>query len=331
MIKNLLLIILFLLFFLFMGFYLGEKKKNKKINENIKTYAKQYFEEELKSEWQTYKEERRYELEKELNEGIRINIEQEQEKLKLLEELREFRRNEIDHDLQVYREERSKAVEEQIEEAIKQLKVQKFEEYQEYENKLDATAEARKNTLQGKIDELVDELFRLKAKRDAINEANRREKQIQEQQDFYRVVLSDEDLSDLKQIKAIIPYIKHPDAINKLMWDVYVKKGVDQVIRNVLNNESFAGIYKFTNINTNESYIGKSTDVKKRAYEHYKYAYGLSGIASSYFHSALIKDGVENFTFELLEKCDKDKLTEREKYYIDFYETKTYGYNQRLG
>ena len=42
-------------------------------------------------------------------------------------------------------------------------------------------------------------------------------------------------------------------------------------------------------------------------------------------------DGPENFTFELLEEVPKDKLRERESYYIDFYDSKTYGLNSVVG
>ena len=41
--------------------------------------------------------------------------------------------------------------------------------------------------------------------------------------------------------------------------------------------------------------------------------------------------GIEYFTFELLEKVPKDQLTEREKFYIDFYKTKEIGLNERSG
>ena len=38
-----------------------------------------------------------------------------------------------------------------------------------------------------------------------------------------------------------------------------------------------------------------------------------------------------NFTFELLEECDRDKLPERERYYIATFSTKTNGYNKTDG
>lgn len=41
--------------------------------------------------------------------------------------------------------------------------------------------------------------------------------------------------------------------------------------------------------------------------------------------------GIWNFSWELLEKCDKDKLNERERYYIELYMSKDYGYNSSKG
>ena len=43
------------------------------------------------------------------------------------------------------------------------------------------------------------------------------------------------------------------------------------------------------------------------------------------------KDGIENFTWELLEKVEKSKLTEREHYWIDFYDSKKFGLNEKSG
>lgn len=37
------------------------------------------------------------------------------------------------------------------------------------------------------------------------------------------------------------------------------------------------------------------------------------------------------FTFELLEECSKDKLNEREKFWIDFYQSDKIGMNSKGG
>ena len=43
------------------------------------------------------------------------------------------------------------------------------------------------------------------------------------------------------------------------------------------------------------------------------------------------KDGIDNFTFELIEEVNKSQLTEREKYWINFYKAKDYGLNEKNG
>lgn len=37
--------------------------------------------------------------------------------------------------------------------------------------------------------------------------------------------------------------------------------------------------------------------------------------------------GLQSFSWELLEKCDRAELNEKERYYIDLYDSVNYGYN----
>ena len=48
-------------------------------------------------------------------------------------------------------------------------------------------------------------------------------------------------------------------------------------------------------------------------------------------HKAFRKYGSDNFSFEVLEECDRDLLNEREMYWITFYDTFKNGYNQTAG
>jgi group I intron endonuclease len=103
------------------------------------------------------------------------------------------------------------------------------------------------------------------------------------------------------------------------------------MIKRVLKSRSPAGIYKITLLETGEAYIGRSTDVSKRWLEHIKSSFNLGTIAHSSLHIRMAKEGLWNFSFELLEEVDKDKLSEREKYWIDFYKTKEFGLNDKAG
>lgn len=41
--------------------------------------------------------------------------------------------------------------------------------------------------------------------------------------------------------------------------------------------------------------------------------------------------GLENFTFEVLEKCSSLELNAKEKFYIDLYQADKYGLNSKSG
>jgi hypothetical protein len=45
----------------------------------------------------------------------------------------------------------------------------------------------------------------------------------------------------------------------------------------------------------------------------------------------MIEDGIWNFSWELLETCSKEELDKKEKYYIELYDSKNYGYNITQG
>ena len=179
--------------------------------------------------------------------------------------------------------------------------------------------------------EVLDLLEDYKKKQQVINEEILRRRQVEEQQDFYRIVLSESAIQDMQILLSIRENLKMRENLDKLIYDAYVSKPAAEMIKRVLNGRAPSGIYKITRIKTGEIYIGKSTDIKKRWGEHTKTAYGVGSIAHSILHTTIRKDGVENFTFELLEEVPKEKLTEREKYWITFYDSKNYGLNERNG
>lgn len=43
------------------------------------------------------------------------------------------------------------------------------------------------------------------------------------------------------------------------------------------------------------------------------------------------KAGPEEFMYEVLEKCAREELNERERYWIDFYSSTDWGYNTTSG
>jgi len=43
------------------------------------------------------------------------------------------------------------------------------------------------------------------------------------------------------------------------------------------------------------------------------------------------EDGLENFTFELLEECSREDLDAKERYFIQLYQAKEFGFNGNEG
>ena len=138
-----------------------------------------------------------------------------------------------------------------------------------------------------------------------------------------------DDISYL--IETVVPRLNNKELINKLIWSEYIQNTTKNMLEAILPNKECSGIYKITNVETKKSYIGRSTNVYKRLQDHIKSSCGIATIADQKVHHAMRDEGLWNFQFELLEECDKSKLGEREKYYIEFFQTQKYGYNAISG
>ena len=49
------------------------------------------------------------------------------------------------------------------------------------------------------------------------------------------------------------------------------------------------------------------------------------------YAKAMQEDGLQNFSFEILEECPRDQLDNKEKFYIELYQSNLYGYNSQAG
>lgn len=238
-------------------------------------------------------------------------------------ELKDFGQRQVDEKIKDYEELRLT----QINHSLELEEKRKQELLQRQLDDFIASAAETKKSVNEEIEELRSLLEDYKSKRDLINQAIVHEKEIQEQQDFYRIVLNESDKEDIQLLNTIEMRLHSREALYKLIYDVFYKKPLNDMINRVLQGKEFCGIYRITNLKTNEAYIGKSTNIKTRWQNHCKTAIGLDGMARTKIHSAMKEYGIDNFSFEVLEKCTKETYSEREKYWINFYETNVYGYN----
>lgn len=88
-----------------------------------------------------------------------------------------------------------------------------------------------------------------------------------------------------------------------------------------------SGIYKITNVETNDCYVGSSIDIKRRLAVH-----KCPSVWKQYSNKKLYIDfqqyGLDKFKFEILEETDN--LKEREQYYIDLLKP-VYNHNRANG
>ncbi len=91
------------------------------------------------------------------------------------------------------------------------------------------------------------------------------------------------------------------------------------------------GIYKYENKINGKIYIGLSTNIENRYKQRLYDAEHLEERRCSGIDYAIKKYGIENFEFQIIEECPSEKLDEREKYWINFYDSYNNGYNRTIG
>lgn len=83
------------------------------------------------------------------------------------------------------------------------------------------------------------------------------------------------------------------------------------------------GIYKITEIdNPHNFYVGKSNDIQRRFKEHQTKSYDQSRIP---FDKQIQEKGIEAFTYEILEECSIEQLSDKEKYWINILDATNSG------
>lgn len=93
------------------------------------------------------------------------------------------------------------------------------------------------------------------------------------------------------------------------------------------------GIYKITNLINNTLYIGRTNSSERRWKDHQRLAFTEGHKEyNKTLYKAMRKYGIENFTFEIIEKLKDYSISgEREKYWIAYYDSYHNGYNESEG
>lgn len=318
-------IIICLIIIGFLGFKLYQKQKIDKSElehynkELINTKAKKKILDE-QVEYEKYKLE---ECRKDLSAALDVYNDLTENKLK-----------ELDASMEEQRQKRQEDLDKQFEESKQKLDL-KVERYKDDCEKLigqitDMTERSKEENFT-MIQQYHDEIEACKQQYESLLEPIKQYEKERQERLFYTIQLPEEYQDDIDfLLTTVAAKVQHPDIVSKLVWNEYVKPNLDNTFKRI-EIKSEPGIYKLTSLANGMSYIGKSTDVKKRIADHFKSAIGIKSIADQAVHHAILKEGFWNWTIEIITYDDKERLNELEKYYIEFFKTQEYGYNKTGG
>ena len=180
------------------------------------------------------------------------------------------------------------------------------------------------------LDSIRKELEKIRATKAAAMEAQLREEEIKNQATFYTLQLNDADKRDVAYLQSIEYNLREARPLRMLIWSTFYRDKVNDLAARI-GALGASGIYKITHIDSGISYIGQAKDIKERWVTHVKCSLGIDTPVTNQLYAFTREKGIDNFTFEILEKCSINELNEKEKFYIDLYQTYDFGLNKTRG
>lgn len=225
-----------------------------------------------------------------------------------------------------------------VEEQIKLQHEKLIQNFQKTKEILDNQYEQSKNSKQQELDQFTQQcnnqiqlaqsqLDRLQKKVNSATEVAKRAEAEQNEKEFYRIHLSNEDIEEIKRIRSIEPYLRNKEPLNKIIWKYYYEKPVNEMIGRVIGPGTHIGIYKITEIDSGKCYIGQSVDLSSRFKQHIKRGIGAETPTKNKLYPAMLAIGPENFTFEVIQECQKEELDSLEDEYQVFFHSIDFGYS----
>ena len=226
------------------------------------------------------------------------------------------------------------SLQEQLDLSAEKMSQNYFNAEQEYKDEYEETLKSYVLDFQEKIHlktlelkETEARLEDLRRKTTAAIEAYKREQEKKEKQDFYRIKLSEADVIEIEKLREVAKILRDSEPLNKVIWKVYYENPFSDLCGRVVGKKARTGIYKITNIKNNMCYIGQAKDIASRWNQHCKRGVGADTPTKNKIYPAMLEYGIENFTFEIIEDCELEKLGEREKFWQEYFKAKEYGYS----
>lgn len=217
-------------------------------------------------------------------------------------------------------------------EKVYQISKEKCENgYEEAAKELNSLYLSKMELERQKIEKAKEELADIKGKVDAATEINRRTSGEKMELEKYKIIIPEDDIKEIKVLRSVESQLRNPEALNKIVWTYYYQKPVNALVSRVIGPTVKSGIYKITNLENGMIYIGQAVDLGSRWKQHVKRGLGAEAQTRNALYPAMKQFGPENFSYEVVEYCSNAELNDKEKFWIEFYNGKEYGYNLRLG
>ncbi len=218
------------------------------------------------------------------------------------------------------------------------LKEQSIKSFEQYSDILDKSYTSKERQVIDKIEQLQrsreqaeNQLAQIKSIYQAATAARLREKQDQEKRKFYQLQIPPKQIADIQTLKSWKQDLNDPSIVAKIIWSSYVMKPASDLCNRVIDSSPVCGIYKITNITSGDIYIGQSVNIADRFKQHIKCGLGIDAPATNKLYNNMQEWGVWNFTFEILQKCSRSQLNEKERFWIEMYQSNEVGLNVTKG
>ena len=218
------------------------------------------------------------------------------------------------------------------------LQQQASKSFEEYGNILEQKYLTKEQEINNKISKIQEErkqaedkLTQVKSVYQAATAARLRQQADKTQKLFYQIQIPDTQINDIKDLQEWKRKLYDPSIVSKIIWSAFIMKPTTDLCNRVVGGANICGIYKITNQITKEIYIGQSVNISDRFKQHIKCGLGIDAPTTNKLYNNMQKYGVWNFSFEILQKCSKEKLNEKERFWIEMCQSNKVGLNVTKG
>ena len=218
------------------------------------------------------------------------------------------------------------------------LKNQINSSFEQYVDTIDKSYQTKEKQFLSKINKIQkvraqveNQLDQIKSVYQAVTAARIRQQEEQDKKIFYQLQIPKKQISDIAKLEKWKQDLNDPSIVAKIIWSSYIMKATSNMCNRIVGSSNTCGIYKITNILTGDIYIGQSVNISDRFKQHIKCGLGIDAPSTNKLYNNMQEYGVWNFTFEILEKCSRDKLNEKERFWIEMYQSNKVGMNITKG